>query len=152
VRVQVTYVATIHKAVEARKDRGRLLIGNRQCTVLGTRLNAEKLIFDERTQGCFIDLPASERTHGFRALLAFDSARIEPKRFESICGQIGSEEINCLTHLFYQRKLQCSNIFALQQRQYLLLSSKQLLFVDSKLPAGHNHDLDMWHSRRVRVL
>src|SRR6266516_5494726 len=96
VSVQITYVAAIHNPVEARKDRGRPLIGNHQRAILRARLDAEKLIFDERTRVCFIDLPASECTHGFRVLLAFDPARIEPERFESIRGQIGSGEINRL--------------------------------------------------------
>src|SRR5207247_899260 len=119
---------------------------------LRTRLDAEKLVFDERTRGCFINLPASECTHGFWTLLAFDAARIEPERFKSKRGQIGSEEINCLEHLFHQRKLQRGNVLALQQRQYLLFGSKQLLFVDRNLPARHNHDLDMRQPRRVHVL
>src|SRR5215469_1932592 len=139
IRVEIAYVTAIDKAVEACEDRGRLLIGNRQCTVLRARLDAEKLIFDERTREWF----TSQRTRGLRTFRAFDAARIEPERFKSIRGQVGSDEINCLAHLFYQRKLQRINVLALQQGQYLLFGSKQLLFVNHNLPARRNYDLDM---------
>src|SRR6266566_1407092 len=84
ISVQIAHVAAIHKPVETRKDRGRLLIGNRQRAILRAHLDAEKLIFDKRTRECL----TGQRTRGLRAFPTLDAARIEPEGFESIRGQI----------------------------------------------------------------
>src|SRR5438128_27416 len=143
--IQVANVATIYKAIQARKDRSCLLISHRQSTILSIGLNVIPFIFN--TLGL-----TGEHARGSGSNFFFQATWIHPEGFQTIGRQIGSDELNGFACLIDSYDLYHRDIVTLQGLEHLLFCRQLFVDVDMDMFAWCNHHLNVQDARLWTIL